>query len=115
MSHKYENLKRYALLALTSLVIAYVRTGLQYGHYSWKSVWEFLASWLIHYVATIIVVAITLICIKFSEGFFLGKEKEQSLSVEQAFIYIPIVLLIIAIIIYIVTHYIPSDSYLDDL
>ena len=43
--------RKHLLLAVTSLVLAYVRTFLQYGNYLWDSVFDFAASWFVHYLA----------------------------------------------------------------
>ena len=64
--------RRNALLAATGLVVAYVRTFLQYHRYSWDSVSEFLTSWFIHYVGVGLIGAIAYAVIKANERRFLS-------------------------------------------
>ncbi len=45
------NAKSQLLLAITGLVIAFVRNFLQYQRYSFDSIWEFVGFWLLHYMA----------------------------------------------------------------
>jgi hypothetical protein len=70
------------LFALTGLVVAYVRNVLQYGHYSWDSIDQFLVSWFVHYLAVGLVAAISYACIKGTERFFFAYESaNKGLSV----------------------------------
>ena len=106
------NTRRSILLGVTALVVAYVRSYLQYHQYSWQSVGQFLISWLIHYLAILGLVAISYAFINTKADFFLGKKSEQDrISKDEATVYVSIVLLIAAVLIFVVAHWSLSDIY----
>ncbi len=109
------NTKRNLLLAVTSLVVAYVRTFLQYHRYSWDSVSEFLASWFVHYIAVALLVAISYAVIKTHERRFLPNTdgSRQGLGMVEAFVYIPLVLLVCSIAIFLLAHW-PTTGMLSE-
>jgi len=43
--------RRNALLALSGLVVANVRNLIQYEEFAFSSIWYFLGTWFIHYIA----------------------------------------------------------------
>lgn len=47
-----------ALAAIAGLLVSFDRQVLQYQRYWWDSVFDFLISWLIHYIAVILVVGV---------------------------------------------------------
>lgn len=107
--------KRNLLLATTSLVVAHVRTFLQYHRYSWNSFFDFFASWLIHYVAIIIVIAISYGVIKAHEKYFLENTdiNPRGLGVDEATVYICFTALVSALAIFFLAH-LPADVMLDN-
>ncbi len=107
--------RRHLLLAVTSLVVAYVRTFLQYHRYSWDSISEFLAVWFVHYIAVYLLVAISYGVIKTHERRFLADSdgQRQGLKMDEAFVYVAFVLLVCSISIFVVAHW-PSSGMLGE-
>jgi cytochrome bd-type quinol oxidase subunit 2 len=104
--------KRSILLAVTALVVAYVRSFIQYHRYSWESLEQFLISWLIHYFAVLVLIAISYVFIITKASFFLGREKEgKEITAEEATVYVSFVLLVLAILVFFVAHWPASDDY----
>jgi hypothetical protein len=101
------SMKRNLLLVVTGLVVAYVRTFLQYHQYSWSSGSEFLVSWFIHYVGVVILVTISYAIIKTHEERFLPTTdgSRQRLGMDEALVYIPLTLLVCAISIFLLAHW----------
>lgn len=103
--HDQFQMRRNVLLAITGLVVAFVRTHLQYHQYGWGTVTEFLTSWFIHYVAVALLAAVAYAAIKANAKRFLAeKENEAALSVEAAIVYICITLLTLAVAIFVLSH-----------
>jgi len=100
-------LKRNLLLWFTALVVSWVRNVIQYGSYSWNSLWEFLSFWVAHWLAVVIVMAIALGCIKGTERFFLGCKEGEGLTVDKGLVYISMVILVSAVFIFFMAHYTP--------
>jgi hypothetical protein len=88
--------------------VAFVRTFLQHHRYSWDSIGQLLLSWLIHYVALGLFMMVSGAAIMTHGRYFLDDEK-QNIDVEQATVYISIVVLIAALFIFFVAHWIPGD------
>jgi len=106
ISHK---IRRNALLVITGLVVAYVRNIVQYRHYSWESIGGLLSWWFIHYMAVGIVTAISYVIIKNTEKiFFEDKDSEEGLTWEQAIVYTSLIILISAICIFLLAHWVSS-------
>lgn len=104
--------RRNVLLGVTALVVAYVRSYLQYHQYSWPSVGQFLISWLIHYLVILGLVAISYALINTRTDFFLGNKTERDrVTKEEAAVYVSIVLLVAAVFIFLVAHWPQSDIY----
>ncbi len=93
------------LLAVTGLVVAYVRNVVQYRVYMWSSLYEFLGWWFFHYVAVVIFILIAFTCISSTEKYFLRNTEKKGITVDQALIYIPIVIISIALSIIILYHW----------
>jgi len=99
-------IRRYALLVITGLVVAYVRNIVQYRHYSWESIGELLSCWFIHYIAVGIVTATLYVVIKNTEKFFFEyKDSEEGLTWEQAIVYTSLTILISAIFVFLLAHW----------
>jgi len=104
--------KRNGLLIITGLVVAYVRRVIQYGNYSWDSVVQLLGWWLLHYLAVGLVAAVAYGCIKGTEKFFFGYESgEKGLGVDEALVYISVVILVAAVAVFFIAHWPASDVY----
>lgn len=104
--------RRNVLLGVTALVVAYVRSYLQYHQYSWPSIGQFLISWLIHYLAILALVAVSYAFINTKADFFLGNKTERDrITKEEAAVYVSIVLLIAAVLMFFVAHWPQSDIY----
>lgn len=104
--------RRNVLLAVTALVVAYAHTFIQFHRYSWESVEHFLISWLIHYFAVLVLIAISYVFMSTKASFFLGREKEgKEITAEEATVYVSFVLLVLAILAFFVAHWPASDVY----
>ena len=94
--------RRYILLAITAVVVSYVRHIVQYGK-SWTSVSVFFSSCLIHYFLIGIVAAISYVVIKRIEKIFFEYEgSEKGLTFDQSIFYTSVIILISAIVILVV-------------
>jgi hypothetical protein len=107
--------RRNILLAATGLVVAYVRTVLQYHRYSWETVSEFLVSWFIHYIGVGLLAAIAYGVIKANEKRFLSGRNSSpgGLGMDEAFVYIPLTIIVCAIAIFVLAHW-PSTGMLHE-
>ena len=103
--------KRNLLLALTGLVVAFVRNNIQYGRLIWDSLWEFLGFWLAHQVAVMIVMVAAYVGIKQMERFFFGYRENEGMTTNEARVYIPMVILICAVCIFLIAHLPAGDPY----
>jgi hypothetical protein len=105
-------IRSYSLLAITGLVVAYVRNIVQYKHYSWGSIIEFLSWWFIHYIAVGIVAATLYVVIKNTKKFFFEhKDSKEVLTWEQAIVYTSLTILISAIFILLLAHWGSVSDY----
>lgn len=104
--------RRHALMAIAGLVVAYVRTGLQYKRYGWDSFTGFAASWFVHYIALALLVGASAIVIQRVEGFFFGDNKTRSrVDVDDLLVYVPIVALVAAVAIFVLAHWVPIGDF----
>jgi len=104
--------RRNFLLGFTALIVAYVRSFLQYHRYFWESVGQFFLSWFIHYLAVLVLVAISYALIKTKAEFFLGNKTENhKITTEEVIVYVSVVLLVAAILIFLIAHWPPADMY----
>ncbi len=102
--------RRNALLAFTSLVVAYVRTFLQYHRYAWESIGQFLISWFLHYIVVVLLATVSYAFIKANEHWFLEDDSQRKgLTIDEAYVYISFVVLISAVSIFLLAHWVPSD------
>jgi len=98
-------IRRHALLIFTALVAAFVREFLQYHHYFWDSIGQFLISWIIHYLAVVLILVMSGVAIKKSEKYFLDDEKPKpNIDAENLIFYVSIILLVISLFIFFVAH-----------
>jgi len=99
------------LAALAGLVVAYVRHAVQYHRYSWDSLLDFLGWWLIHYIAVILVVGITYAVTRGKESLLFGRnESLHKLTLEEGMIYGSIIIIVAAISIFLIAHWVPIDA-----
>lgn len=106
------NAKTGILVAVTALVVAYVRTFFQYGSYGWESTGAFLLSWFIHYLGVWLFVVICGAFILKLSPVFLGKDlPRQELSLSELLVYISLVVLVGAIVLFIMAHWPTSGMY----
>lgn len=104
--------RRNVLLGVTALVVAYVRSYLQYHQYSWQSIEQFLISWLIHYLVILALVAVSYAIINTKADLFLENKTERDrITKEEATVYVSVVLLVAAVLIFFVAHWPRSDMY----
>lgn len=105
------HIRRGALVVITGLVVAFVRTRLQYGR-PWQSLMEFASSLGIHVLGLVMFVVVSWTLISESEGFFLGKDRVR-LTKDQAYTYMPGAVLLAAIAIYFLAMYVPREDVFD--
>ena len=106
------NAKTGILVAATALVVAYVRTFFQYGSYGWESIGAFLISWFIHYLGAWLFVAISGAFISKVAPIFLGTEsRRQELSSSELLVYVSLVVLVAAIVMFLLAHWPASGIY----
>lgn len=99
------------LVAIAGLLVSYTRLVLQYHQYSWDSVLQFLGWWFLHYIAVIIILGIAYAIFQGAFGSLLGRYLESNkLSMEQSMIYGSIVVIVAAISILILAHWIPPEA-----
>lgn len=100
------NAKTGLLVAVTALVVAYVRTFFQYGGYGWESIGEFLLSWFVHYLGVWLFVAISGAFVSRFAPVFLCKDlPREELSLSELIVYISLVVLVGAIVMFVLAHW----------
>ena len=101
--------RRWSLLTITALVVAYVRNFIQYRQYYWESTTQFLISWFLYYFAIAILIGISYAFISTKAAYFLEGEKEsRKISFEEAMVYVSLILLTAALLMFFVAHWPPS-------
>jgi hypothetical protein len=114
------HVRRHALVIVTGLVVAYVRSFLQYHRYWWTSVPDFLASWFVHYLAILLFTAISSAIIFRWDNFFLGnndREKKSQITTDQATVYVSLVILMFAVSVFLLAllAHLPKPSYFNPM
>jgi predicted secreted protein len=92
--------------------VAYVRHGVNTQWKSWDSVEQIAIWWFIHTIALFLFMAITSAAILRSHEFFIGHKPEQNADENVPF-YVLMTVLIAAVSIYLLSHWIPSGDYDD--
>lgn len=106
------NAKTGLLVAVTALVVAYVRTFFQYGSYGWESIGEFLLSWFVHWLGVWLFVVISGAFVSRLAPAFLGNDlPREELSPSELIVYISLVVLVGAIVMFLLAHWPVSDIY----
>lgn len=104
------NIRRNVLIWVAALVVAYVRRFLQYHQYSWRSIQSFLLSWFVHYIAILILGGISYALINSKAYLFLSdKSGRDRITIDEAIVYVSIVLLVAAVFIFLVAHWPQPD------
>ena len=99
-----------ALAAIAGLLVSFDRQVLQYQRYWWDSVFDFLISWLIHYIAVILVVGVAYAISRSNVSVLLGRsESLRDLILEEAMIYGFIVIIVAAVAVFIIAHMLPFE------
>lgn len=99
------------MAVLAGLVVAYVRHAVQYHRYTWDSILDFFTWWFIHYIAVILVIGITYAVTRGKESLLFGRhESLRKLTLEEGMIYGSIVIIVAAISLFLIAHWVPVDS-----
>ena len=99
------------LPAIAGLAVAYVRNVLQYHRYSWGSWSAFFVTWLVHYVAVILIVGVAYALTRGKATLLLGRgETLREMTVEEAIVFGSIIAIVAAVAIFVVAHWVPVDT-----
>jgi hypothetical protein len=93
------------LTVITSLMVAYVRHGLESKWAAWGGVENFLVSWFVHFIGLYLFVAFASIAISMWHKTFLGEEREIIQNRLELQYYIVMAALVAAISILILAHW----------
>lgn len=106
------NARTGTLLITTSLVVAYVRTYLQYHHYGWESVTEFLTSWFIHYLGVWLFAVLCGAFISSAAPIFLGEDsRRREVPSSELLVHVTLGVLAASVIVFVLAHWPASGSY----
>ena len=98
------------LAVIAGLFVAYDRQVLQHHRYWWDSVFDFLISWFVHYIAVILVVGVAYAISRGNVSFLLGRsERLRDLTLDEAMIYGFIIVIVAAVAIFLITHAVPLE------
>ena len=98
------------LAVIAGLFVAYDRQVLQYHRYWWDSVFDFLISWFVDYIAVIFVVGIAYAISRRNVFFLVGRsERLRDLTLDEAMIYGFIIVIVAAVAIFLITHAVPLE------
>ena len=105
-------LRLIGLQVVTGLAVAFVRHDLQNPRVAWDSLANFAASWFIHTIAVMVLMAIAFASILRFHKFFLGYEaKGFKNEVEALSYYVLMTVLVASVCIFLMAHYTPTDEY----
>lgn len=100
------------LIAVTALVVAFVRTHFQYHRYGWTSVGAFLLSWFVHYLSVGVFAVVCAAVIPSAAPFFLDKDSQhRELEPTELLVSVLLVILVTAIMMFGISHWSASVSY----
>ena len=103
--------RRYILFAVTSFVLAYVRSFLQYKRYFWESFGQFLISWLIHAIFLMILIGIAYAIINAKVKYFIDDiDERREYSVSEIMVIVLVIVLIAAIAIFFFAQIAPINT-----
>lgn len=98
------------LAAVAGFLVSYDRQALQYQRYWWDSVSDFLISWLVHYIAVILVVGVAYAISRGNVSYLLGQsERPRDLMLEEAMGYGFIVVIVAAVVAFLIAHVVPFE------
>ncbi|MBI4714449.1 MAG: hypothetical protein HY760_00620 [Nitrospirae bacterium] len=103
----------------TGLVVAYVRTFLQYHRYGWPSFEGFLVSWFVHYIAVALTVLFSYVLILFVKErrflcWFFDEKEKRNINFDEVAVYGCFTILVAAASIFFLAHWEPSGEGLYD-
>jgi hypothetical protein len=98
------------LPALAGLAVTYVRNIVQYRRYSWDSWLEFGATWLVHYIAILLIIAVAYGITRGRHSLLAGRsETLRQLTLEDAIILASILVLITSAAVFVLAHWVPVE------
>jgi hypothetical protein len=106
-----EKTKQGILLVVTGFAVSYTRHGLQYQWHAWESIEAFFVGWFVHTAGLLLFLMVAVIAIAKSYEFFLGVKRKSDDFDELVFMVLMTVL-VGAIFIFVVAHWVPSDEEL---
>ena len=99
------NTRTVILLAIVALVVAYVRTSLQYDH-GWESLGDFALSWFIHYLAVWVFAAIAGAIVLSSARFFVGSSLQgREPTANEVVVYVALTLLVGSVVVFLLAYW----------
>jgi hypothetical protein len=101
--------KRGCLIPVTGLVVGYVRHGINKQWGAWDSIEQILGYWFIHTIALVLFMVISSAIILQLHEFFLGY-KAEGRTEEELPVYVLMTVLIGAVAIFLMSHWVPSDD-----
>jgi hypothetical protein len=107
-----EKTKEGILIVATGLTVAYVRHGIETQWASWESVEQFVIYWFVHTVGVLLFMLPSILMIETCYEFFLGRRHESS-DYSELFYIILMTVLVGAICIFVVAHWMPSNYDVD--
>jgi hypothetical protein len=103
--------RRHILLAVSGLVVAYVRQVVQYHAYSWETITQFLVSWFVHYIGVAFLAALACFFINRTQALFFSRDSHRpALDIDDALVYVSIVALVAAIAIFVLAHWVAIEG-----
>lgn len=102
----HRDLRVTGFAAVAGLLVAYARNALQYGRYSWDSVWEFLGWWFLHYVAVLLLIGATYVLTHGGPWLALARfNPHQKLTLVEEMIYGCTIVIVATIVIFLLAHW----------
>lgn len=105
--------KQALLVAVTSLVVAYVRHGISSNWAPWDSIGQFLGYWLIHWLGLVLFFGITFVAIWRTYRIFLGSDSREA-TYDELLFYICMAVLVAAIGFFVAAHWVPTSDDLNE-
>ena len=98
------------LAAVAGFLVSYDRQVLQYQRYWWDSVFDFVISWFVHYIAVILVVGIAYAITRSGASFLRSRsEMFRDLAIKEAMVYGFIVVIVAAAATFFIAHVVPFE------
>lgn len=100
-------LSRNVLYVVTALAFSYVRNILQYGRYTWGSIFEFAATWFVHYLALLLAGGVFYVVLTVVGKRFVD---EKEVGTDTALVHFCLAVLVICALAFVVMHFPSSDD-----